>query len=58
MLSAIWTLAGVLSAAAFAVSALDLVPPQRGAAPTTVAVAQVPAMLRDSGLAISKDKLD
>jgi hypothetical protein len=58
MLSAIWALAGVLSVAAFTLSAFDHVEAQRGAASTTVAAAQVPAMLRDSGLAISKEKLD
>lgn len=65
MLSAIWTLAAVLSAAAFAVSAFAA-PPARGAGPTAVHLASAQtvdshapsSMLREPRLSISKDKLD
>jgi hypothetical protein len=65
MLSAMWTLAAVLSAAAFAVSAFAG-EPSRGAGPTAVQVASTQtvdrrppsSMLREPRLSISKDKLD
>jgi hypothetical protein len=65
MLSAMWTLAAVLSAAAFAVSA-SAGEPSRGAGPTAVHVASTQtvdrrppsSMLREPRLSISKDKLD
>jgi hypothetical protein len=65
LLSTLWTLAGVLSAAAFAVSAFAAAP-ARGASPTPLQVASAQTvdshapspMLREPRLSISKEKLD
>ena len=65
MLSAVWTLAAVLSAAAFAMSAFAG-EPARGVGPTSLHLASAQtvdrgapsSMLREPRLSISKDKLD